>query len=232
MEVDGIGRLSTKPVTKPKHILIIPDGTRRFAQKKKIPLAQAYKISAAKIGSAIKWVLGDFDVQQLTIYALSYDNVVKRKKTGTSPILNSILNEAKKAKHRDFIKKQKVKIRILGETQLFSKKARLAKKTIEFMTSPNKNKKLNILAGYSGRREIVSASAFSNPNSFQSHLWLQDSIDLIVRTAGNFRLSDCPLYQSSYAELFFLEKLFPEIARADIECVLKDWRARKRRFGE
>lgn len=220
----------------PNHVLIIPDGNRRFATKNDISLKEAYELAANKVSKLIKWILDDLDIPQLTVYGLSYDNVNNRKYEDIKSIVQAIIYEFKKWVHDPLIRNKEIKIKVLGENEKLPPEFQLAKQNLEKATKSYTKKRLNILVGYSGRRELLSTfrkmqNKNIEDNGFLKNLWLDSQIDLIIRTAHDHRLSDCPLYQTSYAEIMFMEKRFPGITRNDIEEAMRSYSLREKRFG-
>ena len=112
-----------------------------------------------------------------------------------------------------------------------------AKKQLEEATKNYDKKHFNVLVGYSGRREILSCLKRISSNNvdledISKSLWVSSNIDVVIRSGGNHRLSDCPLYQTHYAELFFLDKFFPEVNKKDLEDVVSSFSLTDRRFGK
>jgi len=221
----------------PDHVLVIPDGNRRYARANNISLEETYKLAASKMGNVAKWILRDTNTSQLTIHGLSYDNVNKRKWYEIEPIVNAITDEFEKWIDYSVVHKKKIKINIYGENETLPKRFQDAKRRIEENTRGYGDKQLNVLIGYSGTREILSLLKRSYSNNIDDtgllkHLWINTPIDIVIRTSNTYRLSNCPLYQINYAELMFIEKCFPEITKEDIKKVMEEYSLRERRYGK
>jgi undecaprenyl diphosphate synthase len=118
-------------------------------------------------------------------------------------------------------------------------------KELEEKTKDNKGRVLNLCIGYGGRQEILNAVMSSikwlrkNPrvaklheNAFERHLMIPRPLDVLIRTGGEKRLSGFMLYQIEYAELFFIDTLWPEFSLGELDSILKEFNARDRRFGK
>jgi len=136
----------------------------------------------------------------------------------------------------DEFKENKIRVRILGEKQLFPRRIQETFEEIENETKYYKKRVLNLAIGYSGRREILNAiKKIKNKISLrelEKNLYINKDIDLIIRTGGYQRLSGFMLWQSAYSELFFLKKLWPEITIKDIKEILDLFSKTQRNFGK
>ncbi len=221
----------------PNHVLIIPDGNRRCAKENNLRLEDAYKRGAGKITDMIKWILHEYDTTQLTIHGLSYENIANRDIKEIEPIVNVITSEFEKWVDYEPIHESEIRVNIYGENEHLPRRFQEAKENIRRVTQGYRRKELNILVGYSGRREImhmlkkIRYSSDMDDSELLKYLWVKTPIDIVIRTSNTYRLSNCPLYQINYAELAFIEKYFPEITREDIEKVMVDYSLRERRYG-
>ena len=113
-------------------------------------------------------------------------------------------------------------------------------------TKENNNFKLNFAMAYGGRAEIVDATKKIiqklrnkeineediDENLINENLYLSSSPDILIRPGGEKRISDFLIWQSNYAELFFLDKLWPEFTKEDLENIMEEYKQRERRFGK
>ncbi|MCK4327519.1 MAG: undecaprenyl diphosphate synthase family protein [Candidatus Diapherotrites archaeon] len=219
---------------KPRHILVIPDGNRRFAKKNKLCLEEAYTVAAEKISDVINWFAEEDGVKELTVYGLSYDNIQKRGEEELDPILKAWANEFIKWCGYKPISENDVNVKIKTSNFEFPAYFCSAKESVENKTKKNSKKQVNILIGYSGTRDIQKAinnvGEGENPD-IMSYMQVDNAIDAMIRTGSAYRLSDCPLHQLCYAELFFLDKLFPELGQDDFKKIMEEYGKRAKRFG-
>lgn len=232
-------RLKKKLSKKLKHVLVIADGMRRYAYKSKINFGESYYLATRKIVEISFWLLKKYDIEELTIYALAYNNTLYRNSSELKP-LNQIIDTAVQVwiNTKAFI--DLVQIKYYGFINVMPNSVKNNIRLLENLTK-NNIKKLNILWNYSGQREILKAIKTLKstkmdlntltPESFMNFLMLKSSIDFIIRTGGDLRISDAPLYQTSYAEFYSIKKLFPETTEREIIKALQDFNLRERRFS-
>jgi len=222
----------------PNHVVIIPDGNRRYAEEKKVSLSDAYWKSIQNSENCVGWFIKDFKVPILSIYTLSFDNVSKRQ--DLLPLYKLMTKMYKKWIKSHLFHETEVKVKFVGEVKLFPKFYKQVVQELEEATSSYKAHKLYLLAGYSGQLEIAkTAQKFEFRNNdtanlcrkFLDSLDVKEPVDLLIRTAGEHRISDCLPYQSSYAEFVFLDKYFPSLTKEDIEASMLEFSRRKRKFG-
>lgn len=134
---------------------------------------------------------------------------------------------------------EKVKFKFLGEIAKLPTEYRLAIQKLERSSRHAEQSECNILLGYGGQQEIVAViNDFAKKNEKADikqvfkRLSLKKSIDLIIRSGNEKRLSNFPLFQAAYAEVIFEEKLYPEIEEKDFQQYLSIFSKRKRRFGK
>jgi len=200
------------------HIAFIMDGNRRFARKHNISLKQAYKIGARVAYNIIKFSIEHPKIKELTFYALSRENL-KRKE------VNIIFDLIKEKRF-----KLPVKLRFVGDLNQVPGDVREKIKKLE----SNRGKmKVNVCFAYSGKWEIVEAIKRCeniSEEEIERNLLISPP-DVIVRTGGFQRLSGFLLWQSSYSELYFTKKLWPEFKVKDLIKILRWFKGIKRNFG-
>ncbi len=199
------------------NIGIIPDGNRRYAEKKQIPYENAYEKGIEKAKKAIKWC-GDAGADNVVIYALSSDNKVKTKRVKLlTELYKQQMNKAMNDKNL-----KKTRIKFAGDwVNELTEEAIL----IEDATEKNKGLGVYILLNYSGKKEMEKAA---ETDSFDVPI----EIDLVIRTGGKKRLSGfCP-YQSTYAEIFFTNTLWPEFTEKEFKEIINEFNECDRTYGK
>lgn len=221
-----------------KHLLIIPDGNRRYAKKKNINLDVVYKYISDDITTKlIKYIILDKKINEMSFFAISRANVLKRHKEDLKGIF-----DAQKEAYENWIKNkaltENIKFRFIGEVKILPKDYYNSAHALEEKTKNNKNGICNILVAYEGKWELDQAIRKAvdkkepSLDGVKKYLELHTPIDLIIRTGGEKRFSGAPIYQSDYAELFFLDKFYPELNVDEIEKIFNEYNNRERRFGK
>jgi undecaprenyl diphosphate synthase len=226
---------------KPKHIAIIPDGNRRFAEKKGISRQEGYAIGIRKIGDVLKWCK-EHDVRMLTMWGFSTDNF-KRDKNEISGLFELFKENLKQAINSDDSNKKDLRVRFFGRINLFPREIQeMIKKAEEVSSGGERKYQLNLLLSYGGREEIVDAvnSIISegvkqvDEKLISDHLYTKGlpDPDLIIRTSGEQRLSGLMPWQSCYSEFYFSNKLWPDFSKKDFERAVAEFGKRRRRYGK
>jgi len=211
-------------------VAVIPDGNRRFAEKKGISYREAYSMGANHIENLFHWARKR-DIRSLIVWALSTDNFKKRSLMEKRILFNIFVKKVEKYLRK---KLEGVNVYFIGQIYKLPNNVKNAVRRLEEeYNSVIKPLKIYILLNYSGEAELLSA--FNNrknkTKSLRDSLWLKEDIDLIIRTGGERRLSNFAIYQSRYAELYFIDKLFPEVTVKDLDKALEHFYRVERRFG-
>ncbi|OYT32675.1 di-trans,poly-cis-decaprenylcistransferase [Candidatus Woesearchaeota archaeon ex4484_78] len=232
---------------KPKHIAVIVDGNRRYAKKQgKLPW-KGHEAGGEKLKKFIQWC-NEEGITELTLYLFSMQNFNRTKEeiAELMKIFNKYLTDLLKKENLKKAQKEGARIRFIGKTELFSEELQEKMKKITEATKENTGKKLNLATAYGGREEITEAMKKIgkkiekgelkpeeiNEETIKENLWLNSEPDLIIRTSGEHRTSNFLPWQSTYSELFFIDKLFPEIEKEDLKQVIKEYmEKRERRYG-
>lgn len=224
-------------------IAIILDGNRRYAIKKGIKPWQGHKFGAEKIKDILEWCR-DLGIKELTLYSFSIDNFNRTEKE--KKVLFSLFEEnIKKLKNDERLDKNGVKVRFIGRLDMFPGNIQKEMREVMEKTENNNNFKLNFAMAYGGRAEIVDATKKIiqklknkeineedvNEKLINENLYLSSSPDILIRPGGEKRISDFLIWQSNYAELFFLDKLWPEFTKEDLANIIEEYKQRERRFG-
>lgn len=226
-----------------KHLAIIPDGNRRWARERGLELDLGYKEGLKKFYMVLKWLLEEIYISEISFYVLSYDNYVKRSVFEQKVFLNILKKELDdiiegKNEFLKIIESSKTKVNFFGSLNLLPKEIQEKINIIENKTKNNKNRILNILICYSGRREIIDAiKKIKNieeidEEKFKEYLWVKRDLDLVIRTGGYNRLSDLLLFQSAYAEIIVIDKYWPDITIDDIKKAINTYYNIRRNFGK
>lgn len=223
----------------PTHLAIIPDGNRRWARKKGLPVYQGHKKGVENFRRIAEFARQK-GIEILTFYAFSSENW-KRAKSEINYLME--LFEEAVDKSIEKLNEQKVKLQIIGNRSKLPPAVIKALEKGERITQDNKQGILNIALSYGGREEILEATKKMlkkgvgpealTEEKFKQNLWTKDikDPDLIVRTGKEKRLSNFLLWQGAYSELYFSEKYWPEFSPQDLDKALVEYSERQRRFG-
>ena len=225
------------------HIGIIMDGNGRWAADKGWPRSFGHRAGAKKVSEIIKYC-PELKVKTLTLYAFSTENW-KRAAHEVSSLMR-LFRGYLQTKYLEVVKNN-IKVKFLGDTNPLPKDILLQMKKLETDTNKNNGFFLNIALNYGGRNEIIRSTKKIakdllsdkisvddiNETLFSSYLDTSDQKDpdLIIRTAGEMRLSNFLLWQSVYSELYFSNKMWPEFTTQDFEMAVHSFRQRNRKFG-
>ena len=225
------------------HVGFILDGNGRWASNKSLPRSIGHKKGAENVEEILK-SCRDLGISNITLYAFSTEN-------WSRPVFE--IKALMKLFHYYLKKKltmlyeENVKVVIIGDINPFPKVIKDYIKNLEKLTKNNDGMFLNLSMNYGGRSEIVRATkgivkAVSDgivkiedldEDLFSKYLYTdgQKDPDLIIRTAGEKRLSNFLLWQSAYSELYFVEKNWPDFNKFDLIEALDHYKSRKRKYG-
>lgn len=227
----------------PRHVAIIMDGNGRWAQRRNLPRIEGHRRGVASVRRTVEEA-ARLHLEQLTLYCLSSENW-KRPQRELDFLMH--LLEQYMIEERSTIMRQNVVVRVIGRRDGIPEQT-LAEmdKTVE-LSAANSGTRLCLAINYGGRGEIVDAvrriaaeakSGQLDPlaideQTIASHLYSagMSDPDLLVRTAGEMRVSNFLLWQISYAELWVTDRCWPEFEIADFHQAIRDFAGRDRRFG-
>lgn len=231
------------PERRPAHIAIIMDGNGRWAQRQGMPRVSGHERGASVVREVTE-LCSDLGISQLTLYCLSSENW---KRPAEEIEFLMLLLKQYIIDEREPIMRNNLRVRMLGRREAIPDHV-LAEldETIE-MSRSNTGMWLNLAINYGGRGELVDAvRAIARKVSDQSllpsditeetitgHLYtagLADP-DLLVRTAGEMRVSNFLLWQISYAEIWVTDRCWPEFDEEALHEAIRSYAARDRRFG-
>ena len=227
----------------PRHIAVIMDGNGRWASQRHLPRIEGHRRGVKSVRLLVE-ECSRLGVGQLTLYCLSSENW-KRPREELSMLLH--LLEQYIIEERAEIIRQRLRFSMIGRREgLGDRVLAEVQKTIDCCSS-NTGMRLCLAVNYGSRGEIVDAvraiahsvaQGRMRPDDIDEecisrHLYTagMPDPDLIIRTAGEMRISNFLLWQISYAELWVTEKYWPEFRESDLHDALKDFAARDRRFG-
>ena len=221
------------------HLAIIMDGNGRWAKKQGLPRSDGHRAGLETVRKVVT-ECRKRGVQYLTLYAFSKENW-KRPKDEVSFLFDLLVRFLRQEQSQ--LLEQSIRLSVLGEWQELPFAARQVVKHTLAQTRDCDRMTLNLALNYSGREEILRAcrsllAAGQKPEGltedlFRSHLYSQDQPDpdLIIRTSGEYRLSNYLIFQAAYAELYFTPTLWPDFDEAELAAAFDDYRRRQRRFG-
>ena len=220
-----------------KHIAFIMDGNGRWAKKRGMPRSFGHKYGAKAFRNVVEYC-GKIGIKHVTVYAFSTENWGRPKGEIDSIIelLDKYIDECAQN-----MEKYDVRLRFIGDMTPFDDKLKAKIKSIEEMTK-DKGLILDVALNYGGRAEIVNAcnrlikegKTNITEDDISRALYTAGSPDpdLIVRTAGEMRLSNFLMWQSAYSEFYFTDTLWPDMGPADVDLAVEEFYKRKRRFGK
>lgn len=233
--------LKIDPKNLPKHIAIIMDGNRRWAESKNLSVNEGHKAGAENLQNIVNYCR-DIGIKHLTVYALSTENWRKRSVQEVKGVFDLIIQVVKEK--REEYKRTGIKFFVLGNFQAFPFKVKNAIKKILNIVLDNERIKFNVALNYGGRDEIVQAikniikdeipARKINEELVSKYLYTknQPDPDLIIRPGGERRLSNFLLWQMSYAELYFTDTLWPDFTPKELEKAIIWYQQRNRRLGK
>ena len=228
----------------PKHVAIILDGNRRFSKRLMMKPWKGHEWGAKKVEKLFDWCK-EFEIRELTLYALSVENFNRPKKE-FEYLMQLFKTEFKKLEKDERIYNNKIRINFIGRLWMLPKDIQKTMTQIMEKTKTHKNHIINFALAYGGRAEVIDATKKIaekvksgeldidqiNEETFSENLYLRDEPELIIRT-GESRLSGFLIYQSAYSEIIFLPNvLWPEFDKTDFTNCLIEYNKRQRRFGK
>jgi undecaprenyl diphosphate synthase len=235
--------LEVPPERRPRHIAIIMDGNGRWAERQNLPRIAGHQRGVDSVRRTTE-ECARLKVEQLTLYCLSSENW-KRPQTEINFLMH--LLEQYMIEERATIMDNNVRVRMLGRrSDIPEQVLRELDQTVD-LSSRNSGMWLNLAINYGGRAEIVDAvraiaeeaaskklsAAAIDEATVANHLYTAGAPDpdLVIRTAGEMRISNFLLWQISYAEIWVTEKCWPEFDEGTLHDAIRAYAARSRRFG-
>jgi undecaprenyl diphosphate synthase len=231
------------PATCPTHVAIIMDGNGRWAASRHLPKIAGHREGARAVRRTIQAAIEN-GVAWLTLYAFSSENW--RRPAGEVIDLTGLLRQYLKSELAE-LKENGVRLRIIGDRERFDPDIQRSLAQAEVETSVNARLNLTVALSYGARAEIAAAAralaeavrdgsldaAQIDENRVAGALATagMPDPDLIIRTSGEQRLSNFLLWQGAYAELVFVDALWPDFDAEHFAAALAEYARRERRFG-
>ncbi len=221
------------------HLAVIMDGNSRWASSRNLPSKAGHKEGVKKARLAVEYAL-EKKIDYLTLFAFSTENWL-REEVEVKDLI-SLFFEALEDQTPE-LREQKVKLNFIGDISRFNKKLiKQIEKSKKITNEYDPKLNLIIAASYGGKWDIINAvkkfyadkkNKKITENSLEDYLETKrfPNPDLIIRSGGEQRLSNFYLWQSSYSELYFSEKLWPDFNKKDFDEALMNFSSRKRKFG-
>lgn len=220
----------------PNHIAIIMDGNGRWAKKQNKPRVFGHKAGAGTLRKIMEYC-NKLGVTYLTVYAFSTENW-KRSKEEVDALMFLFKSYIKS--ERENLIKNKIRFMVSGREEGVNKSLMEAIKDLETATSKDYKMTLNIAFNYGGRAEITDAinkilkkgKTSITEEEFSKYLYndIPDP-DLLIRTSGEFRISNFLLWQIAYSEIYITDKCWPDFDENEMEKAILSYSKRERRFG-
>ncbi|MGN6058941.1 MAG: polyprenyl diphosphate synthase [Sphingomicrobium sp.] len=229
--------------TVPRHVAIIMDGNGRWAQQRGLPRAAGHRAGAEVVRRALQ-AAADHGVEVLTIYAFSSENWRRSAKeiADLTALMRFYLERELKT-----LEKERVRLKLIGDYSAFGPELMQRLERAVERTANNDRLTLVIALNYGSRAEIAAAArklaakvatgelqaGEIDEQAIDQELQTRDlpELDLLIRTSGEMRLSNFLLWQAAYAELLFLDMLWPDFDEQAFADALERFAARQRRFG-
>ncbi len=223
----------------PRHVAIIMDGNGRWAKQRGLPRIEGHRAGAKNVRKVAR-AFADHGVKYLTLFAFSTENWDRPKEevTGLLHLLSQSIDEEIQRFHQ-----ANIKLVHIGKPDRLSLELKRKVKSATELTKDNTRMTLCLAFDYGSRSEIVDAVRCIKEGNispegisetiFSSYLDTADipDPDLLIRTGGEFRLSNFLLWQVAYSELYFTPVSWPDFNEKEIEKALLDYEQRQRRFG-
>jgi len=227
----------------PGHIAIIMDGNGRWAASRGLPRREGHRAGAESVEEVLR-ACGDLGVKYLTLYAFSSENW-KRPESEVNALMGLLAHFLKEK--TPSLMKNNIRLRVIGHLERLPEKNQRQLEESIALTTGNDGLTLVVALSYGSREEIVDAAralmekarsgeldpAALDAGTFARHLYTADipDPDLLIRTSGEFRVSNFLLWQISYAEIVITEVLWPDFRREHLEASIGEFQRRHRRFG-
>lgn len=240
---DAAETLASGEAAVPRHVALIMDGNGRWAKARGLPRVAGHRAGAKSVRRCIEAAIGH-GVEWLTLFAFSSENW--RRPEGEVMELTGLLRQYLRSEVAD-LTKNGVRFRVIGDRERFSPDLRAELEAAESKTAAGTRLNLTLALSYGARSEIVAAAramaeaaqhgaidlAGLDEDGFARFLFTaaMPDPDLLIRTSGECRLSNFLLWQCAYAELVFMDVLWPDFDAAHFAQALADFSRRERRYG-
>ncbi|MEH0019334.1 MAG: isoprenyl transferase [Desulfobacter sp.] len=236
--------LGGNPDALPAHVAMIMDGNGRWAKKRLMNRVKGHEQGSQTVRDIVA-ACGELGIGILTLYAFSTENWARPKaevKALMALLKRFLVSE------RDEIMSKQIRLNILGQVEKLPDEVRREAEQTMAMSRDNRGMRLNLALSYGSREEITRAARILaeqvkagtlqpgdiTAETFSDCLYTggMPDPDLIIRTSGEFRLSNFLMWQAAYAELHITRTLWPDFSREEFHKILIDFQQRDRRFGK
>lgn len=227
----------------PGHVAIIMDGNGRWAQAQGKPRVIGHKAGVKAVRRAVS-TARQLGIRSLTLFAFSSENW-RRPDAEVSLLMELFFTVLRR--EIKLLDQNGVRLNIIGDTSRFSERLQKQIRDAEAKTAGNSELILNVAANYGGRWDILQAanqlaqklssgeidSSQFTEEALSQHLCMQNQgeVDLMIRTGGDYRISNFVLWQAAYAELVFTDTLWPDFDEQCFKDAIALFASRQRRFG-
>jgi undecaprenyl diphosphate synthase len=228
----------------PNHVAIIMDGNGRWAKKINQKRIFGHKNGTESVRDCISGSI-EIGVKNITLYVFSMENW-KRPKIEINALMRLLVNSLEK--ELDSLMENEIKLCAIGDLNALNKQSKEKLNEVILKTSNNKKLVLTLAISYGSRQEINNAfklisnkvknNIISEENIdekiINEHLYTRNlpNVDLLIRTGGEYRISNFLLWQIAYAELYFSNVLWPDFRKNDFFNAIICYQKRERRFGK
>ncbi len=228
----------------PKHVAIIMDGNGRWAQSRNLSRSAGHKQGVDATRCSVEYCAKK-GVKTLTLFAFSSENW-NRPKTEVMALMELFVSSLKKEAPN--LAKNNITLKIIGDRTAFSRRLQQTMLKAEQATENTAGMKLQVAANYGGRWDITNAcreiAALVKTGEIQPEDITEELIsahlqtgmdcepDLLIRTGGEYRISNFLLWQLAYTEFYFTDILWPDVDETVLEEAFTAFEVRNRRFGE
>ncbi len=228
----------------PRHIGIIMDGNGRWARLKGKSRVEGHVAGVESVRDIVE-ASSQLGIACLTLFTFSIENW-KRPENEISALMRLLLSVLKKETRQ--LHDNNIRLHVIGDLDMVSDEVRKTLCDTMELTKNNSAMMLNIALSYSGKWDILQAcrniaeharSGEIDPETIDEHLFEQylstsklPDPELLIRTSGEFRISNFMLWQSAYSEIYFTNTYWPDFRRAQLYEALREFQNRERRFGQ
>ena len=221
----------------PRHVAVVMDGNGRWAKKRFLPRLAGHKQGLESLRRCVRHCI-ERGVRVLTVFAFSSENW-NRPAEEVSGLMNLLAGAL--AREVPSLHQEGVQLHFVGERSSLSDKVVAGFLQAEALTASNDRLVLNVCFNYGGRWDIAQAAASlaaqgiaiteSSLNAALAMTHVPDP-DLLIRTGGEYRISNFLLWQAAYSELYFSPALWPDFDAAELDAAIAEYARRERRFGQ
>jgi len=226
--------------TLPGHVGIIMDGNGRWAEQRGLPRLEGHRRGSDSVRNVTR-AARRLGLKALTLYAFSSQNWKRPpdEVAGLMDLLRDYLN-----RERPEIMENGIRLHAIGELDRLPPRVRDPLEALRSDSARHTDMTLTLALSYGGREEIIAMArriaadrldpASIDARAIEDRLWTEGlpPLELVVRTSGEFRVSNFLLWQLAYAEIHFTDTLWPEFGEIDLLLALEDFQKRERRFGQ